>query len=131
MITSNNIDLTSFNRAVASLEAALLKAKDEFIRDSAIQRFEYTYELAVKMIARFIESTPQGANTDRLVYRDLIRVAAEVGLITDPEAWFKYRDARNLTSHAYDENKAEQVYLAAQKFLLAAQELLKELQQRL
>lgn len=36
-----NLDLTSLRSAVSSLEAALAQEKNEFIRDSVIQRFEY------------------------------------------------------------------------------------------
>jgi len=48
------IILTTFEKALLSLEKALEQPKNEFIRDSVIQRFEYTYELAWKMLRRFL-----------------------------------------------------------------------------
>lgn len=46
------ISLKPFKNAQASLEKAVAQPKDEFIRDSVIQRLEYTYELAWKTLKR-------------------------------------------------------------------------------
>jgi len=42
--------------------------------------------------------------------RGLLRLAAEKGLVQNIEAWFEYRQMRNITSHTYDHEKAQQVY---------------------
>lgn len=47
--------MASLARAVERLKAALERPKDEFIRDSAIQRFEFTFELAWKTLKTFLE----------------------------------------------------------------------------
>ena len=125
------IILTSLEKAVLTLEEALNLPKDIIVRDATIQRFEYTFELSVKFLKRYLETLPEGNDVDLLNYRDLIRLGAEAGIIKDVDAWFVYREARNITSHAYNENKAEDVYKAAQKFIIDAKNLLSDLQSRL
>jgi hypothetical protein len=55
-----SIDLTSFRKALDSLDRGLAKARqapeDEELRDGAIQRFEYSYELAWKSLKRMLEA---------------------------------------------------------------------------
>ena len=105
------IILTPFLKALDSLDEVLRIEKTPIIRDSAIQRFEYSYELGIKMLKRVLqEIEPAKISIDELGFKDLIRLGAEKGLIKNPEAWFGYREARNITSHAYAEKKAEQIY---------------------
>lgn len=127
------LDLSSFEKAVASLEKAILRSqaspKDDELRDSVIQRFEYTYELSWKMLKRKLESlSASPAEVDAFGFKELIREGAVRGLIQAPEAWFEYRTQRNATSHAYDEKKAIQVYKTALKFADDAKSLLAKLQ---
>ncbi|HTQ70048.1 MAG TPA: nucleotidyltransferase substrate binding protein, partial [Acidocella sp.] len=54
------IDLSSLNRALATLDEALAAharvPEDKLIRDACIQRFEYSYELSHKMLRRYLEA---------------------------------------------------------------------------
>lgn len=120
--------LTPFERALASLFIVLELPKDEIVRDATIQRFEYTYELAWKMIKRHLEWAG-ASEADSLTRKELFREAARVGLLADAETWFEYHQARNLTSHTYDELKAEEAYTAARSFAVDARRLLDELKQ--
>jgi nucleotidyltransferase substrate binding protein (TIGR01987 family) len=131
MNTDEKIILTPLEKAILTLEEALNLPKDVIVRDATIQRFEYTFELSVKFLKRYLETLPEGHDVDLLNYRDLIRLGAEAGIIEDTEAWFLYREARNITSHAYNENKAEDVYNAAKKFNVDAKKLLSNLQSRI
>ena len=129
------LDLSSLRKALASLERAVVRATDApddaELRDSVIQRFEYTYELCWKMLKRQIElDAPTPAAIDALSFRELVREGAERGLVADPEAWFDYRDQRNATAHTYDEAKAAEVYRAALAFTQSARELLAQLTAR-
>ncbi|CAN5294406.1 nucleotidyltransferase substrate binding protein [soil metagenome] len=119
--------LTAFRRALQTLEDAVAKPKDEFIRDATIKRFEYTYELAWKLIKRALELS---AETDfsALSRRDLFREAAKRGLIDDPLVWFEYTESRNKTSHTYNERVADLVYDEAVEFLVDGKTLLKRLE---
>lgn len=124
------LDLSSFEKALLSLEKAIKRSlsalDDEELRDSVIQRFEYSYELAWKMLKRQLESdSPNPSEIDLLNFKDLIREAATKGYISKPERWFEYREHRNLTAQTYDQNKAQLVHSSAQFFMKDAQELLK------
>jgi nucleotidyltransferase substrate binding protein (TIGR01987 family) len=66
-----------------------------------------------------------------LNYRVLLRIALEIGLIEDVNAWFTFREARNQTSHAYDQNKAEMLFQVAINFLEKDKFLIEQLQKRL
>ena len=120
---------TSLCRAVARFEQ---DRTDLEVRDACIQRFEYTYELSIKIIKRYLEQEMSLAERiDQLNYRDLIRIAHEVNLIKEVTSWFVYREARNQTSHTYDEKKAAEVYSVIQPFIVDTQELLNTLADRL
>lgn len=127
-MSPDKLDLTPFQRALKSLEAVLALPKDDVVRDATIQRFEYTYELAWKMIKRHLEWA-EALDADSLTRKDLFREAARIGLIADAEVWFDYHAARNLTSHTYDEAKAEEVYAAARSFAAEARKLLSKLEE--
>lgn len=108
-----NIDLTSLEKALASLDEIIKrydKEQDDLaIRDATIQRFEYTYSLAVKIIIRFLRySLPE--TDDSLTFNDAIRQANKAGILkSDLETWSVYRQKRNLSSHTYNEQVALEV----------------------
>lgn len=66
-----------------------------------VQRFEYTQELAWKLLKNYIEY--QGEDQRLTGSRDVVRRAFAMGLIKDPDTWFDMLDSRNTTSHVYDE----------------------------
>jgi len=126
------LELTPLAKALASLERALQRSReapeDDVVRDGVIQRFEYSYELAWRMLKRRLQAdAPTPAEIDRLGFKDLIRAGASRGYIADPTAWFGYREMRNITSHTYDEQKAREVYRAALAFHADARALLESL----
>lgn len=105
------INTIILEKALNGLNEVLVLKKDDIIRDSAIQRFEYTYELSIKLLRRQLEEMADvSTEIDHLSYRDLIRMGAEKGLINNPVLWFDFREKRNITSHTYDEARAEEVY---------------------
>lgn len=129
------LDFSSLKKAIKSLGRAIARTQkapaDEELRDAVIQRFEYTYELAWKMMKRQIEQeSPNPAGIDQLSFKDLLRTAAEKGIISDVEAWLVYRDQRNITSHTYDEAEAKSVYETALSFFKDAEDLLSKLEKR-
>ncbi len=81
---------------------------DELLQEGLIQRFEYTHELAWKVMKDYAEY--QGY-TDIKGSRDAIRKALEMGIIDD-EKWMDSIEDRNLTSHNYDDETANEIYRA-------------------
>jgi len=94
-----------------------------------IKNFEFVYEISIKMIRRRLEiGADSPTDVDKMEFRELLRSAAERGLINDVEAWFKYRKMRNITSHTYDHEKARQVYQETLVFMDDAHLLLQQLE---
>lgn len=128
------LDFTPLANAVARLREGLGRHQaapaDEQLRDGLIQRFEFTYDLAHKMIRRALEkaaAVPE--EVDRMTFPTLIRTASEQGLLAgDWTSWRTFREMRNITSHTYDEAKARQVAEAIPAFLREAGELLVRLE---
>ena len=81
---------------------------DELMKEGLIQRFEYTHELAWKVMKDYAEY--QGY-TEVRGSRDAFRQALQMGIIDDA-GWMESIEDRNLTSHNYDEEVAEEVYQA-------------------
>lgn len=78
---------------------------DDLLKEGLIQRFEYTHELAWKVMKDYAEY--QGY-TDIRGSRDAFRKAFDMGLVTD-KSWMDSIIDRNLTSHNYDEDTAEDI----------------------
>ena len=128
--------LTSFERAINSLKEAILEynkdKNNSFVRDSVIQRFEYTYELSIKMLKRYLESISSSKNEiDMMSFNDIIRKANIKGLLNgNLETWQKYREMRNITSHTYEEEKALEVISIVNNFLYDSEFLLNNLKKK-
>lgn len=102
----------------------------ETVRAGVIQNFEVAYEQCWKMIQRWIKENRSTAEAENpRTRKDLFRLAARQGLIADPIPWFEYGESRNLTAHTYDQDKAEEAFLIAKKFVADAQYLLDQLVQ--
>ena len=106
--------LNQFEKAIGRLGNALAQEKNEFIRDSAIQRFEFTYELAWKTMKPYLEEKGIGSF---YTPKDVIRSAYQAGLIDNNPEWLDMVDTRNRTSHLYNEAMAEKVYALLPKYL--------------
>jgi len=76
---------------------------NEFERDSLIKRFEFAYEMGWKLMMSFEK---ENGITGMLGSKDVIRHAVALGVIENGEAWMDMIDARNQTSHVYDEDTA-------------------------
>ncbi|MDX8410575.1 MAG: nucleotidyltransferase substrate binding protein [Mariprofundaceae bacterium] len=126
-----SLNLQPLQRALTSLEEALKNpnvAADDLLRDGCIQRFEYTYELCVKMLKRLLKEMESPEHVERLMHRDMIRLGADKGLIAEPQAWFVFREKRNITSQTYNEAKAREIFGVIPEFAEHAGDLLNQLQ---
>lgn len=108
-------------RANQKLKEASELELTEINRDAAIQRFEFTFELAWKTIQEYIRD--QGL--DCKSPKSCLRTAAEIDLVENIEIWFEYLKARNLISHTYNEKLSNEVYNSAVKFSAEVDSLLK------
>ena len=131
------LDVTSLENALNSLiEVINIYSADEtnlITRDSMIQRFEYTYSIALKMIKRFFS---QGAfvleNIEGMTFNEMIRQANKMELLkSNLEKWDNFRQKRKLTSHTYDENVAKAVVLVIEDFAIEVDFLLNSLKEKI
>lgn len=107
--------------------AAYSRDELESHRRGTIQAFENAYEISRKTLRRHLLEI--GATEAEVAAKNLYRAAHENGLIDNPERWFAHHQARNQTSHHYDEAEAAKVLTAARKFLRDARALLRKMRQ--
>ena len=103
--------LSNYDKALFSLEEILEKIESKrddedfkIYRDSAIKRFEYSLEVARKLMSKYIEFVDKKINGQKLV----LKKAFEFDLIED-NIWLIMIDDRNLTTHEYSEALAEEL----------------------
>jgi nucleotidyltransferase substrate binding protein (TIGR01987 family) len=112
--------------AISRLEKALAEPIDEFVRDSAIQRFEFTFELLWKSLKTYAEE----AGVEVFSPRDSLRTGFQLGLIQEHQDWFRMLEDRNLTSHTYNEATAESIYSHLRNYTPLVRSALDELKRR-
>ncbi len=98
--------LIAFSKALVRLEEALAEPPSPLVRDAAIQRFEFSFELGWKAVKEVLKQ--QGL--DCRSPKSCLRAAFSQGWIDDEAAGLLLLDDRNLTSHTYDEALAEKIY---------------------
>lgn len=131
------LDLTPFESALRQLQTAIdawgQEPQNTFIRDAVIQRFEFTYELSIKMLRRYLRSiSATDGEINALSFRDLLRRAGDAKLLQeDVLVWLDFRQARTETVHTYNEMRAIEVAGAAKDFAAEAKALLVKLQERI
>jgi len=101
---------SNYTRAFQLLtEAVALSQQRELSaleQQGLIQSFEFTHELAWKMLKDYLEY--QGVS-NIVGSRDASRVAFQNALIQDGEVWMQMIAARNQTSHTYNLKVAQSV----------------------
>ena len=104
---------SNYKKALAQLKKFIDKGElSELEMQGLIKAFEFTYELAWNVMKDFLEY--QGS-TGLIGSRDTIREAFKVEIITDGEGWMDMLKKRNLTTHTYNEDIAEEVVSAVLK----------------
>jgi nucleotidyltransferase substrate binding protein (TIGR01987 family) len=112
--------------ALSRLDFALAQPVNEFVRDSAIQRFEFTFELCWKSLKAYA----QESGLEAFSPRDSLRVAFQLGVIQENAEWFRMLEDRNLTSHTYNEATAETIYSHLPTYARLIRQALDELARR-
>ena len=119
-----------YHRALERLQSALRKEPDadDMYLDATIQRFEFCFELAWKLMKCVLDYEGIEVSSPR----SSIREGWKQGMVADAENWLDMQEKRNLSSHTYNQATALEVYkLIKEKYvdLLLAWD--KEVQQRL
>lgn len=119
-MTKIEVQYKDLDKALMRLEEAIVLTPTTINQDATIQRFEFTFELAWKLMKSVIDLEGLDAQSPRRA----IRQAADLDLIDNPVLWFEFLDARNLTVHTYKEEIARKVYKKAKQFPPLVKELL-------
>jgi len=103
----------NFKKALTALRAAVELASQRELTDlekqGMIQCFEFTFELAWNTVKDYLEE--QGI-TGIIGSKNAVRYAFNEGIIEDGEIWMDMINDRNLASHVYDEETANNLFKA-------------------
>lgn len=116
---------SNYEKALAKLHDAVSKIKlayginqsneiskdhflDDIIKEGIIQRFEYTHELAWNVMKDFLN---EAGNNAIFGSKDATREAFALGLIEEGECWMDMITSRNKSSHTYNEETADEIFL--------------------
>jgi nucleotidyltransferase substrate binding protein (TIGR01987 family) len=96
-----------YQKAIKRLEEILKEKKTDIVRDSAIKRFEFTFDLSWKLLKTYLEEE-KGISCQSP--KECFREAFKQGLIDYDEFWLKMTDWRNQAVHTYGEKFANSLY---------------------
>ena len=115
-MANNNKDIRwiqrfdNYQRALHALEEAVELSRQRPLsrleQQGLIQGFEFTHELAWTTLKDFLQY--RGVS-GVIGSRDAARVAFREGLVIDGELWMEMIKSRNLTSHTYREEVADEI----------------------
>ena len=122
---------SNLKKALSNLDEAVKLSEERELtkleKQGLIQSFEYTYELAWHTIRDFYRSKGE---VDIQGSRDAFRLAFERGLIRDGQVFMNMIKSRQLSSHTYNEETADDIYQdIVNHYFCAFQELVERLQQ--
>lgn len=101
------------SRCIQTLEASLVMLQKtapenpeyEIFRNAVVKGYELALETAGKLMRKALKLYGSSSRAvDELVFKDVLRLGAKHGLLSDESAverWFSYRDNRNNTAHDY------------------------------
>lgn len=100
----------NYLRALATLTEAVQLAEERQLTNleeqGMVQGFEFTHELAWNVLKDFLE---EKGIVGLIGSKDATREAFKNGLIEDGNAWMDMIKARNLSSHTYNPETAEEI----------------------
>ncbi|MBI5700685.1 nucleotidyltransferase substrate binding protein [Candidatus Saganbacteria bacterium] len=111
-------------KAAERFKEIMREKKDPVVRDSAIKRFEFTFELAWKTMKAILEE--KGVK-ELYSPKDVIKAAFQNGIIGRDMVWLDMLDTRNKTTHMYNEAMADEIYSNFPKYLPLVKDFIKEI----
>jgi len=97
-----------FSKALQRFAEALAEDQSNPLAiDGSIQRFEFCFELGWKLIKKMLMDVE---GIEVLSPKKALQSAYQLGWIEDEQAWLKMLNDRNLTSHTYIEEYAQEIY---------------------
>ena len=106
-MTKQDAQSAQFKKALARLNEALAAPQSDIVRDSAIQRFEFSIDMAWKLLKTCLEEK-HGVVCQSP--KECFREAYKQKVLPYDEFWLELVDMRNQTSHTYKEELAQNVF---------------------
>jgi nucleotidyltransferase substrate binding protein (TIGR01987 family) len=96
---------TNYQKALGQLREFIAQPElNKFEKQGLIQCFEYTFELAWKVMKDYLEEQGLTINSPR----SAIQTAFQTQLVKDGHIWIDALEKHNLMAHTYDEQKADE-----------------------
>lgn len=115
----------NYNRALFLLSDALKDGSEKLSlleKEGTLQRFEFTFELAWKLMKDYLEES--GIIINPITPKQVIKQAFTAKIISDGQVWIDMLLSRNLMSHTYDFIKFETIAKdVEQKYLTSMKQL--------
>ena len=109
-MNKSELDLSNLKNSIQTLSECYYdytKQSDEklknYIKDSCIKRFEYTYETSKKIMNKFLKKEYDKKEKE-LAINNIFREMYSLDLIENFENWVDYRKKRNCTSNEYNDD---------------------------
>ena len=100
--------LVDYENCLQRLEEILNRdaKKDPDLIDGTIQRFEFTFEIAWKLMREILVDRGVSVNSPKMTIKESFREK----FFKDGDGWIKMLEDRNLTSHTYKQDLAKEIY---------------------
>jgi nucleotidyltransferase substrate binding protein (TIGR01987 family) len=113
-----------FNKILERLEEVLEKEKNKVNRDSAIKRFELSFDVTWKLLKSYLQE-------EEGIYcaspKECFRQAYKTGVIDYDDRWIEMTEERNSAVHTYSESFANALYEKLPEYLKCLQQLKKRI----
>lgn len=121
-MSKSEIKFEKFQKALISLESIYLKPMqdDRSNVDAVIQRFEFTFELAWKFLKDYFFER----GIELHYPKEVIQQAFYANLIENENLWVRMLKDRNMTSHTYNEELADEIFLRIKLYVPELRNLL-------
>ena len=104
--------MAQLERAYGRLREAVDTSLDEPLAlDGTIQRFEFTFEIAWKTLKAYLEDQGIISHSPKGCFKEAFRI----GWIEEEEPWLSLLQARNMTSHVYNEEMVMDIHKEVKK----------------
>ena len=131
------IDITNLEQAVLTLKESqeiLSDNKNDILtsvlEDAVIKRFEYTLEIAKKIMKKVLNKFYDKSETE-LTVNNIFRYMYGYDYISNWENWKIYHEKRNNTAHEYNLEKSRKLLEVVPNFIVDTEELITNLKEKL
>lgn len=131
------IDISNLKSALQTLKSSMETLKKnrtcdfaDMLEDSCIKRFEYTLEIARKLMKRVLKKV-YGKSEEELTVNNIFRFMQGYKFIQNWENWRDYYEKRNNTAHEYNLEKSRKLIEIIPQFIEDTEILTNNLEEKL